>query len=80
MSAPISRALNRADDEHAGIQARLAVLRARHNAFADVETLCTGTAAKLKRYAPLLREIAKAKADLRQQMRNVDPLAGYEQA
>ena len=48
-----------------GLRVQLAMLREQHNTLAGVEDMCTGTAAKLKRYAPLLRRIAKWKAGLR---------------
>lgn len=51
---------------------RLAVRRERHNALAEVETFCTGTASKLKRYAPLLRHIAMVKENIRVEMRAIE--------
>lgn len=44
------------------------VLQTEHNTLADVEDMCTGTVAKLERYAPILRLIAKRKAVLRAQI------------
>lgn len=52
------------DASRIGKQVQIAVKRAEHNALAGVEDMCTGTAAKLKRYAPLLRRVAKWKAAL----------------
>ena len=51
---------------------RLAVRRARHNALADVEEFCTGTVARVKKYAPLLQHIAVLKDALRQEMKAID--------
>ena len=49
-------------------EVRLAIMREHHNALASVEMFCTGTAAKLKRYAPLLRHVASVKANIRAEM------------
>ena len=53
-----------ADDEIAN-KVRVAMMRMRHNTLADIEEFCTGSAAKCKTYAPLLRHIAKWKAAIR---------------
>lgn len=54
----------------------MALMRARHNALAEVETFCTGTVAKLERYAPLLAHVAKRKAKIRQEMSRLERHAG----
>lgn len=53
-------------------QVRLAIMRERHNALADVELFCTGKVSKLKRYAPLLRHIAEVKEQIRREMQTIE--------
>lgn len=55
-----------------GMEMIVGALRERHNALADVENFCTGSAVKLKRYAPLLRHVAKMKADIRKELNEVE--------
>ena len=57
---------------------RAALLRVRHNELATVEMFCTGTAAKLERYAPLLAFLAKRKLALRKAIQRHEPQAGKE--
>ena len=57
-------------------QVKLAMLRNRHNTLADIEEFCTGTAAKLKRYAPLLRRVAAWKAAIRSNMDRIEATIG----
>ena len=56
------------DAELVVLKVRMALRRERHNALADVESFCTGTVKKLKRYAPLLRHLARVKASIRIEM------------
>ena len=53
-------------------EVRIAVLREEHNAFAEVESFCTGTVVKLERYAPLLQYLAKRKERIRRKIAALD--------
>lgn len=60
------------DDENIAVKVKLAMLRNRHNTLADIEKFCTGTAKKLKQYAPLLRHIADWKGAIQINMKRLE--------